>query len=133
MDAALLGKLFGREPRWHGPCVVILNAESAIQTMGADSIGASAAKSYAPRVVSGRVLADSVCLAPDAKALLIVQHQKVRQGTGEEILKQTLLVVDPLHVAAIEFFDTAQLANLGITASPQRPGNNSGALHRPGF
>src|SRR5207253_1803695 len=51
MDARLLGKLFGHEQRWHGPCTVIVDSDASIIAIGADSIGSSATKSYAPRLV----------------------------------------------------------------------------------
>jgi hypothetical protein len=133
MDATLLGKLFGTESLWQGPCTVLLDAEAGIQTLGADSIGPSATKSYAPRLVSGRIQADSVCWLPDGKALLTVQQQKVRQGNGEEVTKQTLLVMDPAHVVAIEFLDANPLTTLGVARPALRSGSHSGLYPRPAY
>ena len=131
MDTGLLGKLLGKESQWHGPCTIIIDAAAAIQTLGTDSIVASAAKVYAPRLVSGRILADAVQLLPDASALLILQQQKIRQGPAEEIVKQTLMVVEPSHVIAVEFLNTAPLAALGIAPLPSRAGSHPGTLLRP--
>jgi hypothetical protein len=127
MDTALLGKLFGKDQVWHGACTVILSAEAALRAHGSDSIGAGGLKIYAPRTVSGRINADGVCLLQDGTALLIVQQQKIRQETGEESLKQMLTVVDPSAVAAVEFLDTATLANLSVSAPAFRTGSGSGS------
>jgi hypothetical protein len=129
MDGNLLGKLFGREQKWQAPCTVILAAEAALKNHGADSIVSGGVKMYAPRTVSGRVSADAVCLVQDASALLIVQQQKVRQDTGEETVKQSLTVVDPSQVAAVEFLDTAPLASLGLTP-PVIRGSSPGFSHQ---
>jgi hypothetical protein len=115
MNAALLGKLFGQDQRWLGPCTVILDAEASVQALGTDSIAGGGNKLYAPRSVSGRVAADAVCLLPDAAALLMLQQQKTRSTTGEERVHQTLVIADVEHVIAVEFQDTAVLANLGLT------------------
>ncbi|MCS6851497.1 MAG: hypothetical protein NZ700_10070 [Gemmataceae bacterium] len=132
MDAAILTRLFGRDQQWHGPCTVILGAEATVQTVGGDSIASAGAKVYAPRVISGRVAADAVCLLYDASALLILQQQRVRQATGEEFVKQTLTVADVGSIAAIEFFDTAPLANLGVPAPVIRTSSGqSGVMSRP--
>jgi len=131
MDARLLNKLFGAEQRWHGPCTIVLDSEAGIQTIGADSIGASATKSYAPRLVSGRVLADGVCLAADCTALLVVQQQKLRQVTGEEITRHALLIIDPKHVIAVEFFDYNALGLLGLQPPPARSNSHPGIALRP--
>src|SRR5262245_31976111 len=113
MDAALLRKLFGQDQHWHGPCTVILDAEDGIQNIGVDSIVSACSKMYAPRRVSGRSPADSVCLLQDGSALLIMQQQRIRQQTGEEIVKQTLTVAATSHLVAVEFYDTAPLLALG--------------------
>src|SRR5260370_12471615 len=114
LDSAILTKIFGNDQSWQGPCTVILDAEASVQTLGADSIGASATKSYAPRLVSGRILADSVCFLADQKALLAVQLQKTRHPTGEEVIRPTLTIMDPARVVAVEFFHTAPLTNLEV-------------------
>ena len=133
MDAGLLGKIFGRDQRWHGPCTVILDAEAALLAMGSDSIVGGGAKQYAPRLVSGRVVADAVCLVQDGSALLLLQQQRIRQQTGEDLLKQTLTVADPTHVVAVEFSDTSALAALGLTSPSIRPssGSHPGLYVRP--
>src|SRR5436309_1218814 len=128
MNPALLGKLFGQEQRWLGPCTVIMDAEAAVQSMGVDSIIGGGAKSYAPRLVSGRVAADAVCLSQDNSALLVVQHHKVRLNTGEEKIQQTLVIADAAHIVAIEFHDTAILANLGLTPPPAKLGGSQHGL-----
>lgn len=133
MDTKLLSKLFGREPRWQGACTLILDAEAGIQTLGADSIGASATKSYAPRLVSGRIMADSVCLMEDGSALLVVQQHKQRQATGEETVKQSLIVIDPARIVAVEFLDTAPLAALGMATPMLRGGSHPGTSLRPSY
>lgn len=132
MNSALLVKIFGREQRWQGPCTVVMDAEAAVQSLGVDSIMGGGNKSYAPRMVSGRVAADSVCLLQDASALIIVQQQKLRSPSGEETIKNTLIVADTAHVVAVEFGDTGNLSNLGLSTPPQRPGgSHHGTQTRP--
>ncbi len=132
MDAALLVKLFGREQHWHGPCTVILDAEAAVQNIGNDSIVGAGAKMYAPRLISGRVLADAVCLLQDGAALLLVQQQRLRQQSGEEVVKQTLTVAGTEHIVAIEFLDTAPLLALGLPVPATRSsGSHPGLQTRP--
>ncbi len=130
MDSAVLAKIFGSDQSWQGPCTVILDAEASVQTLGADSIGASATKSYAPRLVSGRVLADSVCLMADSKALLAIQLQKTRHPTGEEVIRPTLTIMDPARIVAVEFFHTAALTPLGVTQPNLRNGSHPGSTGR---
>ena len=131
MNAALLQKLFGTDSRWQGPCTLILDADAAVQTLGADSIGPSAVKHYSPRLVSGRITADMVSWALDGTVLLAVQQQKVPQGSGE-VVRQTLLVLDPARVVGVEFADTAMIGKLGVPAPPLRPASHPGTHHRPG-
>jgi hypothetical protein len=134
MDAALLGKLFGREQHWQGPSIIVLNAEASIQTVGSDSIQGGGAKVYAPRIISGRVHADNVCLLQDGSALLVMQQHKVRQATGEESIKQVLTVVDPKHVIAVEFAEApaGALQALGLSLPAARAsGSHSGVAQRP--
>ena len=120
MNARLLGKYFGADRQWRGPCIVILTADAAIQTTGQDSIMQGGAKAYAPRLISGRVQADSACLVPDESALFLVQTQRIRQATGEDLTQRTLLVVDLTHVAAIEFPDIESLKAFGVGPPPGR-------------
>jgi len=133
LDATVLAKIFGGEHQWQGPCTVILDADASVQTLGADSIGASATKSYAPRLVSGRIFADSVCLMTDGKALLAIQLQKIRHPTGEEVVRPTLTIMDPEHVVAIEFFHIAALTALGVPQPALRTGSHPGSNARTGF
>src|SRR5580704_9615137 len=120
MNAKLLIKYFGPDRQWRGPCVVVLTADAAIQVTGSDSIMQGGAKSYAPRLISGRVAADSVCLLADENALFLVQTQRIRQATGEDQTQRTLVVVDLGHVAAIEFADVESLAAFGVGPPPGR-------------
>lgn len=120
MNKALLGKIFGSDQRWFGPCTIVLDADATMQTSGVDSIVAGGVKSYAPRVVSGRISADAVCLVPgDASALVILQQQKTRGSSGEETVKQALIIADAVHVVAVEFSDLEPLASLGLTVPPR--------------
>lgn len=134
MDAGLLGRIFGREQRWHGPCTIIMDAEAGMQALGLDSILGGGAKQYAPRMVSGRIAGDAVCLLADASALLILQYQKLRSATGEESARQTLTVADAGHVVAVELPDMSALGALGLTPPVNiRPisGSNPGVQIRP--
>lgn len=81
MDARLLVKLFGAQQHWHGTCLVIVDAGAGVQAIGADSIGSSAIKSYAPRFVSGRIQADAACLFADGTALLTLPAAQSPPGT----------------------------------------------------
>ena len=98
MNAALLNKIFGRDQQWHGPCTVLMHGEAAIATQGVDSLLGGGTKQYAPRVISGRIVADAVCLLQDGSALLLIQQQKTKQSTGEEQIKQLLTVADTAFV-----------------------------------
>jgi hypothetical protein len=133
MQTALLQKIFGADSRWQGPCILILDADAAVQTLGADNIGPSAIKQYAPRLISGRVPADQACLTSDGAALLVLQQHKVPQGAGGgEVIRQTLLVLDPARLVAVEFADMALLGQFGVVAPPVRPSSHPGTYHRPG-
>src|SRR5262245_4340472 len=98
MNVALLTKLFGTSKQWHGPCTVILDAEASIQTTGADAIMNAGAKVYAPRLISGRVAADAAAFLPDEQTLVLMQIIKIRQATGEDLAKQTVMVIAPAHI-----------------------------------
>lgn len=119
MNAKLLGKYLGSDRRWGGPCVVVLTANAAIQTTGSDAILQGGAKSYSPRLISGRVSADAVCLLPDENTLLLVQTQRIRHATGEDKTQQTLIAVDLGQVAAVEFPDVEPLAAFGVQPPPR--------------
>jgi hypothetical protein len=127
MDANLVERLLGRDQQWQGPCTVILDAEASIQTQGADAIGAAGAKTYAPRLVSGRIPADAVCYLPDAQALVLVQQQRSRQQTGEEAVRNTLTIADVSRVVAVEFADLGALVSLGLTPPVTR--SQSSGVH----
>jgi hypothetical protein len=114
MHAGLLTKLFGSDRQWRGPCTVILDADATIQTSGSDSIVQGGAKVYAPRLISGRIAADCTCLLPDEEALVLVQVNRIRQATGEDLTQQTVLVVSAQHIAAVEFQDVSALRGLGL-------------------
>ena len=128
MNSALLVKVFGGDKHWNGPCTIVMDANAGVFALGVDSIVGGGAKSYAPRIISGRVAADCVCLLPEHNALVIVQHLKQKQATGEESVKQTLFVADVEHVVAVEFPDSMPLGALGLTAPPK---STSGS--HPGF
>ena len=133
MDSQILAKIFGSAQDWQGPCTIILDAEASVQTLGADSIGASATKSYAPRLVSGRILADSVCLMTDKTALLAVQLQKIRHPTGEEVVRPTLTIIDPTRIVAVEFFHIGPLTHLGVSQPSVRNGSHPGSPARMNY
>ncbi len=120
MHIGLLTRYFGTDRQWQGPCTVILDADATIQTSGSDSIVQSGTKVYAPRMISGRVAADATCLLADEQALLLVQSNRIRQATGEDLLQQTLIVVSLQHIAAIEFPDIGPLSTLGIAPPPTK-------------
>jgi hypothetical protein len=114
MDVGLLAKVFGPDRTWQGACTVILDAGASVQTFGVDSIVHGGQKNFAPRLVSGRIHADAVCLVADHSVLLVFQQQRSRQQTGEEVIRQTLLMIDAAHVTALEFSNLAPLADLGV-------------------
>ena len=118
MHAGLLAKLFGTDRRWRGPCTVVVDADASIQTTGVDSIVQSGVKVFAPRLISGRVSADSACLLPDESALVLVQAHRIRQATGEDLHQQTVILVDLDHIAAIEFPDSTGLRGLNLEPPP---------------
>lgn len=118
MQARVLAKLFGHHKQWHGACTVVLDADASIQSTGTDSIVNSGTKMYAPRLISGRVSADAACLLPEELVLVLVQHTRIRQATGEDHFQQTVMVVDAGHVAAVEFPDGSALAALGLPEPP---------------
>jgi hypothetical protein len=131
MDATLLGRLFGRDQAWRGPCTVIVNADASVQAVAFDSVGGGGAKVYAPRIISGRIVADSACLLKDASALVLMQQHKIRQATGEETIKQILTVVDPPQVVAVEFPDNTALAAFGLLAPVIKSSGSHPGTQRP--
>jgi len=134
MDAGLLAKMLGHNQEWQGACTVVLDADASVHAVGNDSIQGGGAKTYAPRCISGRVIADSVCLLKDGSALVVMQQHKIRQATGEDTIKQLLTVIDPRSVVAIEFPDVMPLVlqALGVGIPPVRPsGSHTGVATRP--
>jgi len=133
MNSALLTKIFGRDQQWFGPCTVLMHGEAAVTSHGVDSLLGGGTKQYAPRVISGRVPADAVCLLHDGSALLLIQQQKTKQTTGEEVVKQLLIVADTAFVMGIEFPDTGNLATLNVSAPMTKTttGSHHGITPRP--
>ena len=133
MDVGLLVKLFGNTQEWSAPCTIIVDSEATIQTAGADSAGGAGAKVYAPRLITGRIPADAVCLLKDGSAMVMIQQTRLRQATGEDIMKQTVTVVDAKHIVGVESTDTATvtLKALGLEAPAMRAGTNSGVIPKP--
>lgn len=132
MDAALLTKLLGTDQHWQGPCTLVLNAEATITTVGADAIVGSGSKAYAPRVTSGRVSADHICLLQGGSAVVALQQNRNRLQSGEEVVKQTVTLIDPGSIVAIEFLDTTPLTALGIALPAARgSGSHPGTSLRP--
>lgn len=134
MDVGLLKKMFGSSQEWYGACTVIIDGEVTVQAVGTDAIGVGGAKFYAPRTISGRIGAEAVCLLKDGSGLVLLQQQRSKSATGEEIIKQTLTVSDPNHVVAVEFVEAVPivLQSLGVSIPTFRQTNTqSGVLIRP--
>ena len=117
MDSGLLKKLFG-PGTWQGSCLVLVDGDASVKTMGSDSIVAGGQKTFAPRVTSGRVQAEAVCFHPEHNALIIVQRVPTKKNTGEDMLQQTLVVVDSAHVIGVEFEGIDRLTSLGLAVPP---------------
>lgn len=118
MDSGLLKNLFGSHSDWHGSCVVLVDAETSIRNSGPDSIVAGGVKSYAPRITSGRVVADAVCFRVEHNAVLAIQRQRSKGQTGEDLLQQTLIVLDAAHIVGVEFESLSRLEGLGLSEPP---------------
>ncbi len=118
MDAGFLERLLGGNRAWSGPCTVILDAEASVKSPGPDTIATGGIKSYAPRVSSGRLTADAVCLLKDDNVLLAVEQLRHRDTMGQSHLKQTLTVVDVGHVVGVEYDHADALEALGVVAPP---------------
>src|SRR5262249_49673127 len=131
MDAQTLGKLFGKQQEWQGPCTVIVDAAASIALTGIDSLQGGGQKSYAPRTVSGRIPADSACLLSGGTTLLVLQDHRSRTATGEDSFRQGLLVIDTSRVVGVEFGDGTPVLGLGIAPAPQRGKGSSAMLTRP--
>src|SRR5262245_11267211 len=134
MDIGLLKKLFGSDQQWHGACTVILDAEANIYSVGTDAIITGGAKNWAPRIISGRVNAEAVALLKDSHTVVLLQQQRTKTATGEELVKHTLTLADPAHVVAVEFTDGVPqaLAAIGMALpTAKAPGSQSGVHTRP--
>jgi len=128
VDAGFLERLLGGNRKWSNTCVVIIEAEASVKTPGPDSISTGGMKTYAPRVSSGRLPADTVCLMKEEGVLLAVEQIRSKDAVGQSHLKQTLMVVDVKHVVAIEFDSIDVLQSLDIAPPPEiRAGD-----YRPG-
>jgi hypothetical protein len=127
MHTGVLSKLFGNQKQWHGSCIVVVDAEAAIQSSGTDAIVNAGVKMFAPRLISGRLEADAICYLHEETALVVVQQSRIRQAGVEDQFQQTVLIVDTAHVAAIEFAHAKPLAAMGLS-EPPRPTAGSGKL-----
>jgi hypothetical protein len=116
MDASLLAMLFGSEPRWSGPCTIIVNADANIQAIGADAIVQGGVKSFSPRLITGRLQADNSLYLPKQQAIVLTRKSVVRAGGNADQVTHTLHIVDVGHVVAIEFDQLEPLTKLGIAA-----------------
>jgi len=114
MNAGLLATFFGTGGRWSGPCTLIIDADASVEAVGSDAIIQGGQKSYSPRLITGRVVADSVRLLPEQAALVAVRKHVIRQSSGDDRVDFTVLVVNMDHVVGIEFRDLRTLAALGI-------------------
>lgn len=135
MDIGLLKKLFGTDQQWHGACTVILDAESTVQAVGADALGAAGMKNWAPRTISGRITADAVCMLRDNTAIVLLQTNRTKTATGEEQVKHVMTLADPSHVVGIEYLDAVPqaLTAIGLAMPVSKPGatSNSGLHQKP--
>jgi hypothetical protein len=135
MDVGLLTKFFGSD--WSGPCTIIVDAIASVQTAGSDTAGASATKVYAPRIISGRIAADMVKLLAEHKLIALMSQQRIRLATGEDVVKQTLTLVDTQRIVGVEFCDTTTqvMKALDLAPPPARAGgsgSSSGVFGKPG-
>lgn len=114
MDTSLLAMLFGTDGRWSGPCVIILDAEANVQTTGNDAIVQGGVKTFAPRLITGRIPATHVRLLPDMSALVVIQRYVVQKNSDADLIRHNLLIVDAGHIAGVEFDNLDVLATLGV-------------------
>src|SRR5262245_26288718 len=103
MDAGFLERLLGGSRVWTNSCVVIIDSASNVDVSGPDSIVTGGQKLYAPRVPTGRLVADSVMLLKEERVLLVVEQHRLKDGTGQSHVKQRLTIVDASHVVGVEF------------------------------
>ncbi len=118
MDAGLLERLLGGNRVWSGPCSVIVDAQAVVKTPGPDSIVTGGMKSYAPRVTTGRLVADSACLLREENAVLVVEQSKFKDASGVAHIKQQLTIVDVKHVVGLAFENIVALKLLGVEDPP---------------
>ena len=121
MQASLLEKVFGNNKKWSGPCILVLDADATVQASGTDAIVNAGAKMYAPRLITGRINADSVCFLPDEASLVVLQWERIRQATSKDQFQQTVAILDVNHVAALEFSDGTVLEALGLSSPDAAP------------
>ncbi|HEV3145892.1 MAG TPA: hypothetical protein VGZ47_18550 [Gemmataceae bacterium] len=114
MNAGLLSSLFGSGGRWSGPCTLIVSADASAEAIGSDSIVQGGQKFYAPRLITGRIVADAVRLLPEQTALIAVRRHVIRQSAGDDRSEFTMIVVNTDDVVAVEFRDLRSLSALGI-------------------
>jgi hypothetical protein len=114
MNSGLLATLCGNSGRWSGPCTLIVDADASVESVGNDSIVQGGQKSYSPRLITGRVVADAVRILPEQAALVAIRKHVIRKSSGEDQVDFTMLVVNMDHVAGVEFRDLRTLATLGI-------------------
>lgn len=119
VDAGFLERLLGGNRTWCPSCVVILDAEASVKAAGPDSLATGGQKSYAPRVSSGRIPADGVCLLKEDNVLLVVEQTRHKDAVGQTHIKHTLMIVDVSHVVAIEFPHIQHLDILGVPPPPE--------------
>jgi hypothetical protein len=118
MKVEFLERLLGGSSKWAGACIVIMDAQSAVESPGPDTIVSGGVKSYAPRVATGRLNADTVMLLKEEGILLAVEQLLLKDGTGRTLVKKMLAVVDVAHIVGVEFDNIAPLAVLGINDPP---------------
>ena len=118
MNVGLLERLLGGDRAWSAPCTVVLDADAMLVSSGPDSILSGGIKSYAPRTATGRLDADTCCLLKAEGAMMIVRQTYHKDGTGAEQVKQTVLIADTAHVAAVEFMGTDVTQTVGLAAPP---------------
>ena len=135
MDIGLLKKIFGADQQWQGACTIILDADANVYTAGTDAIGTGGLKVFAPRIISGRVLAEAACLLKDNTAIVLFQQQRTKTATGEEVVRHTLTMVDPRHIVAVEFTEgvpqALQAVGLTIPVGLKPGGSHSGVHAKP--
>lgn len=118
MNVGLLERVLGGDRTWSGPCTVVLDADAMLVSSGPDTILGGGIKSYAPRTATGRIEADSCCLLKADGAVMILRQSTHKDGTGAEQIRQTTLVADSAHVAAVEFAGTDAIKTVGLAVPP---------------